>query len=360
MKRTELEDMFLKELKGADKRHCYDDVICKLFSYLKSMDVNGYINYLEHGYDWIAYFRCKRFFCQKYGYFVWGKNWEQALFQLIRPCRFLTIRLFKATLSLPEEFFCNHYEWEKKSLFMTMLPRCKEVLCNLDQYREIYNQLCDDESRRCFLYVIMGFLTLKNEYFQKAKHVKEKIDYYPKDIFYQIPSVIVDCGSYTGDTALRYLKCFGDRMSSVYLFEPDEINMNEAQKILKQWAGKIIFFQAAVAECNGFTKFCVNGAGGKVSGEGNIEIKKVSLDKEIREDITFIKMDIEGTELLALHGAERHIIKELPDMAICAYHKPEDIREIVSYIKLLNPSYKVYIRHYSDKYKETVLYFTAK
>ena len=67
-------------------------------------------------------------------------------------------------------------------------------------------------------------------------------------------------------------------------------------------------------------------------------------------------MDIEGAELEALKGAEETIKRYRPKLAICVYHKPEDIVEIPKYILNINPDYKLYLRHYSDNAGETVLY----
>lgn len=72
--------------------------------------------------------------------------------------------------------------------------------------------------------------------------------------------------------------------------------------------------------------------------------------------MTFIKMDIEGAELEALHGCRDTIIKYRPKLAICVYHKPEDIIEIPSYIHEIVPEYKLYLRHHSKDLSETVLY----
>ena len=72
--------------------------------------------------------------------------------------------------------------------------------------------------------------------------------------------------------------------------------------------------------------------------------------------VTFIKMDIEGAEYEALKGAERIIREQKPKLAICVYHKPEDIWELPELILEFNESYKFYLRHYSYQDNETVLY----
>ena len=69
-------------------------------------------------------------------------------------------------------------------------------------------------------------------------------------------------------------------------------------------------------------------------------------------------MDIEGSEQDALLGAAGIIRRDRPRLAICIYHKPEDLYEIPFLIKELVPEYRLYIRHHSDTYAETVLYAT--
>ena len=84
----------------------------------------------------------------------------------------------------------------------------------------------------------------------------------------------------------------------------------------------------------------------------------MSVDETVdpADKITMIKMDIEGSELEALKGAKKTIQRDKPKLAICIYHKPEDMADIPLYIKELVPEYKLYIRHHSNFATETVLY----
>lgn len=72
--------------------------------------------------------------------------------------------------------------------------------------------------------------------------------------------------------------------------------------------------------------------------------------------VTFIKMDIEGAEYQSLLGASEMIKKYKPKLAVCLYHKLEDIIEIPYIILSMNPDYKLAIRHYTTCSWETVLY----
>lgn len=74
------------------------------------------------------------------------------------------------------------------------------------------------------------------------------------------------------------------------------------------------------------------------------------------EDVTYIKLDVEGAERKALQGAEKIIRKNHPRLAVSIYHKPEDILELPEYILSLHGDYRFYIRHYQMSPCETILY----
>lgn len=96
---------------------------------------------------------------------------------------------------------------------------------------------------------------------------------------------------------------------------------------------------------------------GMVSTDGDGVIRAVSIDKRLAgERVTFIKMDIEGSEMEALSGCADTVRRCRPKLAICVYHKSEDVVEIPRKVLEMNPEYKLYLRHYSYSDTETVLY----
>jgi len=73
--------------------------------------------------------------------------------------------------------------------------------------------------------------------------------------------------------------------------------------------------------------------------------------------VNYIKLDIEGFEEKALAGAVNTIMNCKPKMVISAYHKSGDIWRIFDAVNKIRTDYKVYLRHYTPSYFDTVMYF---
>lgn len=68
-------------------------------------------------------------------------------------------------------------------------------------------------------------------------------------------------------------------------------------------------------------------------------------------------MDIEGAEQRALRGAQQLIRNMAPKLAICIYHRLDDMWEIPMYIKEIVPEYRLSIRlHSKNSFGDTVCY----
>lgn len=98
-------------------------------------------------------------------------------------------------------------------------------------------------------------------------------------------------------------------------------------------------------------------------GKINQKIIVKTIDELFFEEdhkIDLIKMDIEGGEINALHGAQKTITTYLPDLQISIYHKIEDIVDIPKTIDGFSNKYAFYVGHHGDNLADTVLYATAR
>ena len=174
--------------------------------------------------------------------------------------------------------------------------------------------------------------------------------------------IFVDAGSYDGQNSVDFVKWCKGRCDKIYAFEAGSENAKICENTISSLG---IPFEVCSAACwseEGTLSFAGDfetqiSAGASVGSSGTVQVPAQSIDNLLDgQPVTFIKMDIEGSELAALHGAEQSIRKYRPRLAICIYHKPEDVYEIPLYILSLIPDYKFTIRHYSANQWETVLY----
>jgi FkbM family methyltransferase len=94
----------------------------------------------------------------------------------------------------------------------------------------------------------------------------------------------------------------------------------------------------------------------------NLPLVKIDslVENKILDRIDFIKLDVEGSEIDVLWGAQRSISVFQPKMAISLYHKPNDFFEIPLLIRKIFPFYKkIALEHYSIQMGETVLYVSV-
>ena len=76
-------------------------------------------------------------------------------------------------------------------------------------------------------------------------------------------------------------------------------------------------------------------------------VETTTIDKELSgQRATYIKMNIEGSEVPALKGAEYTIKTFRPRLAIMGYHKTSDFWEVPLLIKEYRPDYNIELRSY--------------
>jgi hypothetical protein len=82
----------------------------------------------------------------------------------------------------------------------------------------------------------------------------------------------------------------------------------------------------------------------KVIKPKTIPVPVTSIDDFVGEEqATYIKLDVEGTEVPVLQGAAQQLAGK-PKLFIAAYHHDSDLFEIPLLLWKLQPNYKIYLR----------------
>lgn len=224
---------------------------------------------------------------------------------------------------------------------------------NMEKYRKVYSFLEDDFSKDVYLNRIKKAY-LYSGISQNVSSGQE--EYFDEKIILTDEEVFIDCGGFDGDTALKFIGRTNGKYKKIVIFEPEISKENQIKERLKNY--KYDFYRYGVWSHETVLKFDATGdLASHVSETGGVEVEAKALDEMILEDEpTYIKMDIEGSEAEALKGCRKIIRKYRPKLAICIYHKPEDLFEIPILIKELCGDYKMFIRQYADSIFETVCY----
>ncbi len=235
----------------------------------------------------------------------------------------------------PEEVFENH--------------RDSSVIIGSERYKDQMRQelLLHNFPERNILYPCYDHLqaqTDKKQYF---------------DVFGPVENeVFIDAGAYDGNTILDFVNWSEEKYQKIIAMEPlREMKEKIDSMCKKNNLERIVIEEAAAWDKEEELFFTEDRAGSRVETKGNLCIQGKTIDSlSIKDKVTFIKMDVEGSELKALEGAKQTIQRDCPRLAVSLYHKPEDIIELPYYILELVPDYKFYIRHYTSNWNETVLY----
>ena len=117
----------------------------------------------------------------------------------------------------------------------------------------------------------------------------------------------------------------------IHAFEADRGNFDRLQSVRLLGLPNVTLHNTAVGDYTGRERFAETGwFGSRV------------------DEVTFIKMDLEGFEQRALKGAARLIRECRPRMAITAYHYSDDLLDLWRLFGELAPDYELRLRHHSN------------
>ncbi len=174
--------------------------------------------------------------------------------------------------------------------------------------------------------------------------------YFPDDLVSSLPAeAFVDCGAFDGDTLRSFIQRRGAVFGQIVAFEPDPANFQALQQYVatlpRTLQERIAIYQLAVGARREKVRFSATGTEAASVGSGPLETECATLD-EILDNCqpTYIKMDIEGSELDAIRGARRTIERSLPVLAVCVYHRQDHLWQIPSLIHSISDQYRFFLR----------------
>lgn len=177
----------------------------------------------------------------------------------------------------------------------------------------------------------------------------------------------VDGGAYIGDTIDDFIAKTDNFFEHIYSFEYERNNYKKLQQrmddLYPQHGDKIHLFNMGIYDKSekGFCAYFGESDGTQLVEESIANAQEttlVSLDDVLQgKRVTVLKYDIEGAEMKGIKGARNILQEQKPKLAICLYHRPEDLWEIPCLINEINSNYKMIVKHHSMiNFTDTVLY----
>lgn len=231
-----------------------------------------------------------------------------------------------------------------------------------EEFDRVYDRLADERSKECMYANLYGRLTGRDPLFFAPGPWTDPQYVFDELMEWKERECYIDCGAYTGDSVEEFLgKIPRDQVKEavVYALEPDAQNF---QSLHEKYRGsrevRCLCTGAYSGKCQ--LRFSSGaGEGAAVSGSGTVSISVDSIDNILSgegREATFIKMDVEGSEEEVLKGARGQITEFAPRLAVCVYHKRDDLYRIPQLVLSYNSKYDLYLRTHSSMASELALF----
>lgn len=240
---------------------------------------------------------------------------------------------------------------------------------NIRQFKEIYELLEDDISKKIFV---------DNINFRLSGNKLELLKCVDGDTFFDeklIPKSehydYVDIGAYTGDTLLRFYAFCSGKYNKIYAVEPDKENFSNLESLVRfgrlenvtlhnvgGWDCKdeLTFYTAKNKNIRGFDSpnffkdmsetmpsYC--GIGEEDFLEEKIPVDTVDNLLALEDGkCSLVKINALAADFQSLKGLERTIEKYKPTLVGEFGTRKENLTDMLKFMVEKNPSYKIYLR----------------
>jgi FkbM family methyltransferase len=233
---------------------------------------------------------------------------------------------------------------------------------HIAQFEAAYAALGDALSKKVFVNVLNAKLSGDSALYTE---ILSQAQYFDADVVGLASNeILLDVGAHKGDSIVAFSQNTGQLYEAIIALEPDAANLAILRRTVTSHGIKNVEIHNKGAwNRHAFLHFHDGREGSsRISEDADVRLSAESIEVDAIDNIldgrrvTYVLMDIEGAERNAILGAARTIKEWKPRMAVCVYHRREDMFDILLLLKSFVPEYKFYMRHYTCNQTETVLY----
>jgi FkbM family methyltransferase len=183
---------------------------------------------------------------------------------------------------------------------------------------------------------------------------REEIQYFESFVRLESGQTFLDVGGFDGFTTQSAINKYGPEVKC-HIFEPNA-------QMIPILSSKFSLFpnvrvhDFGLSSFSGNIQFEVNGSSSRV-GVGTTNVPVRTLDELELSSADLVKVDIEGGEEAFLQGASQTIQRLQPQLVIACYHRNEQLVSIFERVITLMPDSRVYVRHFTEGFPETDIFF---
>lgn len=170
----------------------------------------------------------------------------------------------------------------------------------------------------------------------------------------QADDVVVDCGACEGLFSLRV----APRCRRVFAVEPHPLFVAAMRRTLAPFANAEIV-PLALGERTGDAFLTLDGERTRFGATGGYRVAIETLDGLFLDNdppVSYLKADVEGFELSLLRGAAELLRRQRPKVAVTVYHEANDYREMMAFLRSVQPAYRFRVKGITATGKPVMLH----
>ncbi len=216
---------------------------------------------------------------------------------------------------------------------------------NIEDIRRSYDLFADSRSKDVFEKIINYKLSGDLSYLRSAYSSKDEV--FDEILKFSDTESYLDLGAYRGDTIDELLRYTNGKYSHITALEPDRKTFSKLKAYAAGMKNIRLYRMGIWSEDRdiGFESSLGRGSGIRQNSVEKLAVTKIDTLYK-RRKLTYLKMDVEGSERQALLGGINTLRRDRPKLNIAVYHRSEDIFSIPLLISEICPDYRLYLRQH--------------